>query len=125
MPTGTEEMRADAPPLTGGGDGGVPDFAVETLGQDHCRVAVVIVNEMGLHARPASEFVKLAGSYACGVSIRKGNQQVDGKSILQLFSLAAEVGTRLTLEGRGPDAHAALVALAELVRSGFREQDGG
>jgi phosphotransferase system HPr (HPr) family protein len=117
-------MRADAAVELTGGDG-APDFTVEALGPDHARVTVVIVNEMGLHARPASEFVKLAGSFACGVGIRKGNQQVDGKSILQLFSLAAEMGTRLTLEGRGPDAHAALVALAELVRSGFREQDGG
>lgn len=88
---------------------------------DRFQMNVVIVNEMGLHARPASLFVELANKFTCEVTIHKGSEQVDGKSILQLLSLSAEAGTPLVLETRGPDAKVAVQALSDLVASGFNE----
>jgi phosphocarrier protein len=88
---------------------------------EHCRSEVEIVNEMGLHARPASAFVGLSNTFKSDVTIHKGSERVDGKSILQLLSLSAEVGTRLVLETRGPDAQEALEALCALVARGFNE----
>ena len=93
----------------------------QRLGSDHFRRQVVIVNEMGMHARPATLFVALASRYQAEVAIQKGGTQVDGKSILQLLSLAAEAGTPLVLDARGADAEAAVDALAELVATGFNE----
>lgn len=88
---------------------------------DRFQMNVVIVNEMGLHARPASLFVELANKFTCEVTIFKGSEPVDGKSILQLLSLSAEAGTPLVLETRGPDAKVAVQALSDLVASGFNE----
>lgn len=82
---------------------------------------VVVVNEMGIHARPASLFVGLSNKFNCDVTIHKGNEPVDGKSILQILSLSAEAGTPLMLETRGPDAQQAIEALCKLVVSGFSE----
>ncbi|QDU63654.1 HPr-like protein Crh [Planctomycetes bacterium Pan216] len=91
---------------------------------NHYRSQVVIVNSMGLHARPASLFVERANCFESNVTIQKGSDEVDGKSILQLLSLSAEEGTALVLETRGPDAEAASISLSQLVASGFDEMDG-
>lgn len=93
----------------------------QPIGDGHYRCEVMIVNEMGMHARPASLFVELANRFHSDVAIQKGNEAVDGKSILQLLSLSAEHGTPLVLETRGADAEAAVSALANLVASGFNE----
>lgn len=95
--------------------------APQKVGDGHYRCQVSIVNEMGLHARPATMFVELANRFRSDVAIQKGNDPVDGKSILQLLSLSAELGTALVLEARGPDAQAAVSELARLIASGFNE----
>lgn len=82
---------------------------------------VVVVNEMGIHARPASLLVGLSNKFDCDVTIVKGSEPVDGKSILQILSLSAEAGTPLRFETRGPDAEVAINELAKLVASGFSE----
>lgn len=120
---------ATAPPVNAsteanGERGKANGVALKELGANHYRCDVTIVNDMGLHARPATLFVKLANSFASEIVIRKGNNPVDGKSILQLFSLAAEVGTPLVLEAKGADAPAALTALAALIAAGFNESAG-
>lgn len=92
------------------------------LNEDHYVWPLKVVNEMGLHARPASMFVETAGRYRCDVTIRAGNRVVDGKSILQLLSLSAEAGTTLLIETRGSEALAAIQALADLVRRGFGDE---
>ena len=84
---------------------------------------VVVSNQQGLHARPADLFVKLASQFESNVEVIKDGERVDGKSILAILTLAAVRGTQLTIEATGPDADAALDALAELVQSGF--EDGG
>ena len=92
------------------------------IGDGHFRSCVRIVNEMGLHARPASLFIELANRFSCDVALHKGDQQVDGKSILQLLALSAEAGTTLVLDTRGVDAEEAGIALCRLIASGFDER---
>ena len=82
-----------------------------------------IVNALGLHLRPADRFVRMARGFRAEIRVLCGDRQVDGKSILDLVTLAAECGTRLELEAVGPDAEEALVALAGLIEAGFHEPD--
>jgi phosphotransferase system HPr (HPr) family protein len=82
---------------------------------------VVVVNTQGFHARPAHLFVKMAMSFKSKVQIQKGNQIIDGKSILDLLTLGAGNGTQLKLKATGPDAAELVDALAQLVEGGFGE----
>lgn len=84
-----------------------------------------IVNSLGLHARPAAEFVKLAGRFEAHIHVRKADQPdhtVNGKSIMGVLTLAAECGSSLHIRAEGSDADAALVALSDLIAAGFGEQ---
>ena len=83
--------------------------------------SVTLVNPQGFHARPAHLFVKLAASFPCQIEILKGNEVINGKSILDLLTLGAGNGTTLTLRATGADAQAAVEALAKLVEGGFGE----
>ena len=87
------------------------------------RRPVVILNALGLHLRPAGRFVGLAKRFSAEIRVHRDGLCVDGKSILDLAMLAAGCGTRLELEARGPDAEAALAALADLVAARFHEGD--
>ncbi len=90
------------------------------------RRQVEITNPLGLHMRPADLFVKLASTFAqTEVIVRHHDQSYNGKSIIDLTMIAAECGTVLELEARGPQAEAALAALVELVRARFHEDDDG
>lgn len=71
-------------------------------------------NPLGLHARPAMAFVDAASGYQSEVRVSKGEQTVDGKSIMQLMMLAAVQGTELEITAEGPDADDAVAALGEL-----------
>lgn len=82
-----------------------------------------IVNKLGLHARAAAQFVKVAGAYGARVSIEKDGQSVDGKSIMAVMMLAAAKGSQITVETEGADADAALDAIADLVADRFGEED--
>ena len=84
---------------------------------------VVVSNEQGLHARPAEVFVKTASQYQAKIEVVKDGQRVDGKSILNVLTLAAVKGTQLHLEATGPDAQSALDALAELFKHNFAENE--
>ncbi len=87
------------------------------------RRSVRIVNAHGLHMRPATKFVNLANSFRSQIWVDYRGTRANGKSILDMVGLAAEVGTTLDLEARGPDAEAALAALADLVAAGFHMTD--
>lgn len=89
------------------------------------RRQVEITNEYGLHLRPADKFVRLAHQFQSEIRIFYKGNEYNGKSILDLTTLAAECGTRLELEARGPDAEAAVAALADLVLARFHETDEG
>jgi phosphocarrier protein len=81
-----------------------------------------IVNPLGLHARPAAQFVKLAGSFSSHVEVGKdGAEPVNGKSIMGVMMLAAESGSTLTIRADGPDEQVAVDALCALVNEGFGE----
>lgn len=82
---------------------------------------VHVVNRLGLHARPAAEFVKLAGRFSSTVMVAKDGLEVNGKSIMGVLMLAAERGTQLTIRGDGEDAAEAVDALVDLVKRGFEE----
>jgi phosphocarrier protein len=82
---------------------------------------VVVSNPQGLHARPAEVFVKTASQYQAKVEVIKEGYRVDGKSILNILTLAAVQGTQLSLEATGPDAQAALQALSDLFARSFDE----
>lgn len=84
---------------------------------------VVINNPQGLHARPADLFVKLANSFQTNIEIVKDNIRVNGKSFLDILTLAASEGTILSIEACGEDAAEALDALAQLIEQHFDEQD--
>jgi phosphocarrier protein HPr len=72
-------------------------------------------SELGLHARPAGQFVVLASRFASEISVGRGGEWVDGRSVLSLLSLAASRGTRLRIRAVGPDAQAALEALGRIL----------
>ena len=83
---------------------------------------VEIVNRLGLHARPAAAFVKLAGRFKAEVLVEKDGLEVNGKSIMGVLMLAAEHGSRLRIQASGSDAEEAVEALADLVNRGFEEE---
>jgi len=89
------------------------------------RQKVEILNRLGLHMRPADRFVKLALQYQSEIRVIHNGNEFNGKSILDLTSLAAECGARLVLEARGSDAAAAVMALADLIAARFYEDVEG
>jgi phosphotransferase system HPr (HPr) family protein len=84
----------------------------------------VVNNQQGIHARPANLIVRRLQLFQAKVEFVKENHRVDGKSILELLTLAADQGTQLVIEASGPDAQQALDALAELFAANFAEQEG-
>ena len=83
---------------------------------------VVIVNKLGLHARAASKFIKIAKQYVAKIEIGlPEGDLVNGKSIMQLMTLAAEQGTTLRLRIEGEDEQLALNELTVLIADFFGE----
>ncbi len=89
------------------------------------RRRVEIVNALGFHLRPADRFVRTSNRFQAEITLRVHDRVANGKSILDLMTMAAERGTWIELEARGPDAEAALDALAKLVAARFHEDDEG
>ena len=84
---------------------------------------VTIVNRRGLHARAAAKFAKLAGTYEAVVEVSRNDMTVTADSIMGLMMLAAAPGCDIELAASGPEAEAAMTALAALVEDGFGEDD--
>ncbi len=82
---------------------------------------VEIRNPLGLHARAAARFVRLASQFQARVKVERNGRVMDGKSILGMLLLAASKGTRLRLLVEGEDETLAAEALSALVASGFGE----
>jgi phosphocarrier protein len=87
------------------------------------RSRLTITNRRGLHARASAKFVKCAASFDAEVRVIKDGQIIDGTSIMGLMTLAAAPGSTIDLEAEGPQAEAALEALATLIAEGFGETD--
>ena len=81
--------------------------------------SVVIVNELGMHARAAARFVRLATQFQSQVRIAREGREMDGKSIMGVLLLAAGRGSAVTITAEGADEVEAVAALAALVTSGF------
>jgi phosphocarrier protein len=84
---------------------------------------VTIKNKLGLHARAAVKFVNLANRFGSSVKIVKDGNEIDGKSILGILTLAATQGTQIRLLISGKDEEAALEALEELINNRFDEKE--
>jgi len=78
-----------------------------------------INNKLGIHARPAAQFVKTANGFDVDVTVEKDDEEVDGKSIMGLMMLAAGHGSVLKITTDGPQAEEALAALGELIARDF------
>ena len=86
------------------------------------RTEAVIVNKLGLHARPSAKIAQLATKYRSEVWMSKGTRRINAKSIMGVMMLAAAKGSIITLETDGEDEVEAINALAELISSGFGEE---
>ena len=82
---------------------------------------ITIVNEAGLHARPAASLVRLASKFESEFHIHMYGYRVNGKSILGVMTLAAEQGAEMELEFEGPDEEKMAEAVSELIENGFGE----
>ncbi len=80
---------------------------------------MTVVNVLGMHARAAARFVRLASSFASQVRVNRNGRVIDGKSIMGLLLLAASRGVAITISVDGPDEAAAIEALCALVERGF------
>jgi len=76
---------------------------------------IVIKNKQGLHARPAALFVQVANKYESDVLVKKGKDEVNGKSIMGLMTLAAEKGSMIRIKIDGPDAKEAMQELEGII----------
>jgi len=84
---------------------------------------IKIKNRLGLHARPSARFAQLASKFEAQVWLVKDGEAVDGKSILEVLTLACPQGSELIVRAEGPDAEEAVKALCELVDCCFGEID--
>jgi len=80
-----------------------------------------VTNKLGIHARPAAQFVKTASTFSCDIQVEKDDEQADGKSIMGLMMLAAGHGSILTITADGEDADTALETLGALIARNFEE----
>jgi len=78
---------------------------------------LVVKNKLGLHARPAALFVQIANKYDAEISVKKGRQLVNGKSIMGIMMLAASKGSKICIIAKGDDAQEAVEELQKLVMS--------
>ena len=83
---------------------------------------VTILNELGLHVRPAQKFVEVATKFSSEVSVIKDGKSVNAKYHIDLLTLAAEPGAQLTIRAEGDDSAQAVESLAKLVESRFGEE---
>ena len=83
---------------------------------------LMIVNKLGIHARPAALFVKTANRFGCDIFVEKDGEKINGKSIMGLMMLAAGPGSKLIVHAHGADALQAVLELEALVQRKFDEE---
>ena len=96
---------------------------MEPMSEQSSQVTVTVLNELGMHARAATQFVQLASKFDCDVGVEKDGQKVNGKSIMGVMMLAASQGTDITLITSGPDENDAVADLERLVAGRFGEPE--
>lgn len=85
------------------------------------KVKVILNNETGLHARPASMFIKEASKYSSEIKVIKDEREYNGKSIMGVLSMGAGKGSKLTIAAEGVDENEAVKGLEKLIDSNFGE----
>ena len=83
---------------------------------------VIVQNQVGLHARPATFFIQKANEFKSSIWIEKEERRVNAKSLLGILSLGIVGGTQIRVIADGPDEQDAVEGLVELVESGFSEE---
>jgi phosphotransferase system HPr (HPr) family protein len=86
-------------------------------------ITLTINNKVGLHARPASIFVREASKFKSTIKVRNGAREANAKSILNVLTLGADMGSVITISAEGEDAEQALQALQALHASNFGEAE--
>ncbi|MBQ9986309.1 MAG: HPr family phosphocarrier protein [Oscillospiraceae bacterium] len=87
-----------------------------------CSKEVIINNQIGLRARPATFFIQKANEFKCSIQVEREERRVNAKSLLGVLSLGIVKGTKVTIIADGVDEDEALLALSELVGSNFSDQ---
>jgi phosphocarrier protein len=82
---------------------------------------LIVINKLGIHARPAALFVKTANRFTSNVMVTKDGEQINGKSIMGLMMLAAGPGSKLTVTCEGDDCQQALAEIEALMQRKFDE----
>ena len=82
---------------------------------------LLVTNKLGIHARPAAMFVKMANRYPCHIFVEKDGERVNGKSIMGLMMLAAGPGSRVMIIAEGEEAGNAVLDLEALLKRKFDE----
>jgi phosphocarrier protein HPr len=103
----------DAPPANDAGTAVPPDAISREL---------LIINKRGLHARASAKFVQMVERFEADVWVTRGGETVGGNSIMGLMMLSASPGTKILVSAKGPEARAALDAIAALVADKFNEE---
>ncbi len=83
---------------------------------------LVVSNKLGIHARPAAMFVKVANRFECDIFVEKDGEQVNGKSIMGLMMLAAGPSSRIMIQANGVDAEKAVLEIEALLKRKFDEE---
>jgi phosphocarrier protein HPr len=83
---------------------------------------LVVLNKLGMHARPAAMFVRVANRFSCEILVEKDGEEVNGKSIMGLMLLAAGCGSQLKITAVGPDATNAIKDIEEIIARKFDEE---
>src|SRR6185437_13556510 len=84
---------------------------------------IPIVNKRGLHTRASAKFVQMVERFNADVTVTRNGESVGGNSIMGLMMLAAGIGTTITVSATGPEAEAAVTAIAELIGNKFNEEE--
>lgn len=89
----------------------------------HISQDVEIINKLGMHARAAAKFVKLASTFKSKIELERKKQRVNGKSIMGVMMLAASKGMQVTIHAEGNDAKESINQLEQLINNRFDEDE--
>ena len=105
--------------------GGKISFSMSNVKKPGGKAAVqrefVVLNKLGIHARPAAMFVRVANRFTCGILVEKDGERVNGKSIMGLMMLAAGPGCKIIVHCEGDDCQQALADIEALIKRKFDE----
>ncbi|MCG2706550.1 MAG: HPr family phosphocarrier protein [Candidatus Omnitrophica bacterium] len=79
------------------------------------RKQLIVKNKQGLHARPAALFVQVANKFDARITVKRGKEEINGKSIMGILMLGAEKDSQIVIEAEGDDAHMAMSELEKII----------